>query len=228
MNKLLVILTVGLFLFCSCEQEDDILYQEEARVNFGSVKYQDAYSLDLSFGERPFCDQEISYSIPVYLMGDLADKDRTFKLCIDTASNAPDTTFKALADSYTIKANSAEDSVVITFNRLKIQGDNTYMLVLKFDESSELKPGVIEANTFTITYNNYLAKPSWWDLLSEELGPYQQEKYQKYIEINEEYIQYWQVQWMKYDILKKWKPVKEFFENHPEYGVVFPDTPWPV
>jgi hypothetical protein len=219
---------MGLFIFCSCEKEDDILYQEEARVNFGCIENQEYYSLALYFGDKPFDEQEISCKIPVTLMGHMSDKDRTFKVSIDTASTAPASTYQPLAENYTFKANSIEDSVTITFNRLKIQGENSYSLVLKFDEAGELKPGAIESNTFTVTYSNYLEKPSWWDMLSTELGFYQQEKYQKYLEINKEPLSYWEVYLNRYEVLRKWKPVREFFDNHPEYGVVFPGVSWGV
>jgi hypothetical protein len=229
MKYIIGILTAVILFFSSCDKEEGKIYSEGSMVNFESIKNQDYFSLKLSFGELPFSTQKITCNIPVSTMGNFSGKDRTYGITIDKElSTAPENSYEALSDTYIIEADSLKGVIPITFNRANIKGEEDYILVIKINENGDLKPGVIESKSFRIEYNNYLAKPDWWDQLSAELGAYQQEKYQKYLEIYGEPIQGWQVSYMRYQVLKKFKVVKEFFDANPQYGVTFPDGSWGV
>ena len=91
-----------------------------------------------------------------------------------------------------------------------------------------LSASVDELSAYTLTFNNQLEKPQWWTEWSYWLGEYDPIKYQKYIEITGAMLTTEEVKDHQYEVLRTFKRVKQFFEDNPRDGILFPSVRWPV
>ena len=92
----------------------------------------------------------------------------------------------------------------------------------------DFRLGAVEDRSVAISFTNRLDLPEWWSMLSKWLGEYNPRKYQKFIELWGRAITRTDINEMKYTILRTFKKVKEYFGDHPEFDVSFPDVDWPV
>jgi len=134
--------------------------------------------------------------------------------------------YTALPTEFEVLADSVNAYIPIELLRAGITGKNTYKISLKVVGGADFITGVKESLEAKLTFNNYLEKPEWWGWMEGSLGVYQQEKYQKYIEIHGSAIDSGYVGSNFIAVMKEFKKVKDFFDAHPEYGVTFPADGW--
>lgn len=211
-----------LLLFASCEKKDDILYDNVARIYFPKD------SINYSFGDKPFSVQKSIVDFPVKIMGVSTKTSRKFTVIIDEKNTTAEsgTHYTELPSEFEVLADSVNAYIPIELLRAGIQGEELFKISFIIVEGSDFKTGVKESLTATLTFNNYLEKPEWWGWMEGSLGVYQQEKYQKYIEIHGSAIDKSYVSSNFIAVMKEFKKVKEYFDAHPEHGVTFPADGW--
>ncbi|CDA96724.1 putative lipoprotein [Bacteroides sp. CAG:709] len=128
----------------------------------------------------------------------------------------------------TILSGASAGTVALTIHRLSLQSDSVFTVVLDMLPGEDFRLGAVEDRSVAISFTNRLDLPEWWSMLSKWLGEYNPRKYQKFIELWGGAITRTDINEMKYTILRTFKKVKEYFGDHPEFDVSFPDVDWPV
>lgn len=211
-----------LLLFASCESKEDIFYDNLARIYFPSD------SINYSFGDKPFSVQKFTLDFPVKIMGVQSKEIRKFKVEVDEENTTAiaGTHYTALPSEFDVLADSVNAYIPIELLRAGISGEEPLRISLKIIEGGDFTTGVKESLAAKLTFNNYLEKPEWWGAYEFSFGVYQQEKYQKYIEIHGSAIDKSYAYSNFLAVMKEFKKVKEYFDAHPEYGIVFPADAW--
>ena len=208
----------------SCSYKESFPYKGDSLVNFT------ADSLYFSFGELPFSVTDTTLRIGVEIIGSPVSFDRTFFMSLDrertTARSGEH--YDAPATEGIIRAGMSSGAAELTIHRLALQSDSAFTVVLDMVPGDDFRLGAVENRSVAVCFTNRLDLPEWWPMLSQWLGEYNPRKYQKFIELWGGAITRSDINEMKYTILRTFKKVKEFFGEHPEYGVTFPDVEWPV
>ena len=209
-------------LFIACDDDNDVFYDKVARIYFPTD------SINYSFGDKPFNIQEHIVMFPVKIMGGQTNEVRKFTIEIDEdkTNAAAGIQFSELPTEFQVMTDSVNGYIPIELIRSGIEGETIYKISLKITDGGDFVTGVKESLTAVLSFNNYLEKPDWWGWMENSLGVYQQEKYQKYIEIHGSAIDASYVGSNFIAVMKEFKKVKDFFDAHPEYGVVFPADGW--
>ena len=113
-------------------------------------------------------------------------------------------------------------------HRLNLDDETVYAVRLQLAETGDFRLGVAENRAVKVCFTNRLDCPGWWNELSKWLGEYNVRKYQKFIELYGRPITDKDITENRYGILRVFRQVKTYFDENPEYGVLFPDVAWPV
>ena len=185
---------------------------------------------NISLGSLPYATTDSVVSVIIETIGELHMEERYYKLqIIDTATTAiANLHYDPLILNRTIKPNATHDTLKIKINRCSLDDHSTYTLTLGIDPSSPLQPEIMENKIAKIVFNNRLDIPSWWASVAYWLGEYNIKKYQKFIEYYGNPVRKEQFEDRKYEYLRIFKRVKEYFDIHPEEGVIFPNVTWEV
>ena len=207
-----------------CTHKESFPYKGDSLVNFTTD------SLYFSFGELPFSVTDTTLRIGVEIIGSPVGQDRVFDIALDR-----DRTTARIGEHYDepstvgiIRAGASSGFVELTIHRLSLQSDSAFVVTLDMLPGEDFRLGAVEDRSVAICFTNRLDLPEWWPMLSQWLGEYNPRKYQKFIELWGGAITRKDINEMKYTILRTFKKVKEYFEEHPEFGVTFPDVDWPV
>lgn len=200
-NILIVLSAAGGFLSCS----DTWLMYDTSQKN--KLYFSDgAQSLDRYLStEAPFAlldesVKELRQTVPVKLLGMVADHDRTFEVQAihDTTTNyTTGGVTRELYDAvegedYTIDkliipAGSVEGRIEVTVKRTEKLKDKTASLVLQIAESDEFQG--VPRNVYRILISDGIAAcPNWWYHTATiqwymYLGEFREEKYRKLLEL---------------------------------------------
>ncbi len=222
-GKILLTLTLALIL-AGCTYKESFPYRGDSLVNFTSD------SLYFSFGELPFSVTDTTLSLGVEIIGSPAAYTRTFNIALDeqrTTARLHDH-YEAPLQEGTIASGASSGKVELTIHRLSLQSDSVFTVVLNMLPGEDFRLGAVEYGSVAVSFTNRLDKPDWWPSLSQWLGEYNPRKYQKFIELWGGSITRSDINEQKYTILRTFKKVKEYFAEHTEFEVTFPDTDWPV
>lgn len=200
-NMLIVLSAAGGFLSCS----DTWLMYDTSQKN--KLYFSDgAQSLDRYLStEAPFAlldesVKEIHKTLPVKLLGSVADRDRSFKVQAihDTTTNyttggvARELYDAVEGEDYTIDelivpAGSVEGRIEVTVKRTGKLKDKTASLVLQIAENDEFQG--VPRNVHRILISDGIAAcPNWWYHTATiqwymYLGEFREEKYRKVLEL---------------------------------------------
>ena len=223
MRRMALILALS-GIVTACSYKESFPYKGDSLVNFKTD------SLYFSFGELPFSVTDTTLLIRVEIIGSPASHDRTFNIALDNSR-----TTARLHEHYdepqmegTIPSGASAGTVALTIHRLSLQSDSVFTVVLDMLPGEDFRLGAVEDRSVAISFTNRLDLPEWWSMLSKWLGEYNPRKYQKFIELWGGAITRTDINEMKYTILRTFKKVKEYFGDHPEFDVSFPDVDWPV
>ena len=136
--------------------------------------------------------------------------------------------YDALRELYTLPANASSAGVPVHVHRLNLDDETVYAVRLQLAETGDFRLGVAENRAVKVCFTNRLDCPGWWNELSKWLGEYNVRKYQKFIELYGRPITDKDIAENRYGILRVFRQVKAYFDENPEYGVLFPDVAWPV
>lgn len=184
----------------------------------------------VALGSLPYVTTDSIVDIVVETIGELQSEERFYKLqIIDTATTAiANLHYDQLDLNRKIKSNATHDTLKVKINRRELDDHSTYMLTLGITDSSPLQPQILERRITKIIFDNRLDMPIWWTSVAYWLGEYDIRKYQKFIEYNGNPVTKEQFENRKYEYLRTFKRVKEYFDTHPEENVTFPDVVWEV
>lgn len=223
MRRMALILALS-GIVTACSYKESFPYKGDSLINFKTD------SLYFSFGELPFSVTDTTLLIGVEIIGSPAGHERIFNITLDNSR-----TTARLHEHYdepwmegTIPSGASAGTVALTIHRLSLQSDSVFTVVLDMLPGEDFRLGAVEDRSVAISFTNRLDLPEWWSMLSKWLGEYNPRKYQKFIELWGGAITRTDINEMKYTILRTFKKVKEYFGDHPEFDVSFPDVDWPV
>lgn len=241
--------SLGLF---SCSETDYPLFDDSV-INI----YFTNDSINYSFGISPLSVTEHTIELPVKIIGAPSSKPRTFKIeVIQEKTNAHENTHYKLPETLEIPQDSVSGIVPITIIREHLDSTQWQVVIRLIDNENftpatevDQKMGAIG----TISFNNVVSKPNWFDWSGEfgwptnQLGPwnptvyvifmehFHQLKnkapmtYQKMIEKYGENLDNGKYPGWEYDYdytLTKYilTPMYQYFQEHPELGITdFPN-----
>ncbi|WP_290540489.1 DUF4843 domain-containing protein [Alistipes sp.] len=208
----------------SCNRSESFTYTDTARINFTSD------SLYFSFGAEPFSITDTTLRIGVEIIGTPVGYDREFRIGIDASRTTAQAGihYDPLPSDPVLPAGASAMSLPIRIHRLRLEDDKVHTLSIYMEECANFKLGVSEYTSLRVCFTNRLDCPNWWNELSRWIGEYDIRKYQKFIELYGRPVSDQDIRENKFAILRVFKEVREYFARHPEYGVLFPDTEWPV
>jgi hypothetical protein len=168
---ILSLVSVALF---NCEENEDFVFENKDGIYF-NVQDSLYYSFIGNFDESSIVE------IPINIMGDAADMDRSYKVIVDEANtNAQeDLHYKALDDSYTFGADKFTDYLNLTvYNRdAALETENRY-ITLKIIPSDDFDLGYSDKLELKVYITNQIIKPSYWDVfLDLYFGEYSKVKH---------------------------------------------------
>lgn len=221
-----VLLAFGLLLAGCDENGDSGYYDDIYRIYFPKD------SLVYNFGDKPVELERYTVKLPVGILGTVAlPGGMKVKIELDeTASTAPAEAYVDISAEITIPGDSVVGYVPVELVRAKIpEEDTVFKLVFHLRANEVFDLGIKENLRAVVTFSNYLAEPEWWPGLEDYfLGPYQPEKYQKLIELWGGPITVNDFYSSSALIVQKAKIMYNYFQEHPEYGMVFPEMIfWP-
>lgn len=121
---------------------------------------------DYSFGTRPTSMTTYTVNVRVMLAGRLKKEPQHFKVVADPSSTAKEGVhYQALDSDPVIPADSGSVvfPVVLMRENLSDTHNDSIRLTLRLVPTSDLDLRFPDKTKVSITYNNVLSKPSWWD-----------------------------------------------------------------
>ena len=213
--------------FVGCDENgDDGYYDGISRVYFGQA------SAHHGLGAKPVEVTVYTAKIPVCVLGSPASRDMVARVKVDEAlTTASESMYNPVPEEVTIPKDSIRGYVEVELLRDQVPSDKdtTFTLALQLEASDDFQLGIEECQVSEITFSNYLSEPDWW-YIEESIwwGAYHPMKYQKIIEL-------WggEITWDDYvaqmaQVVYVAQQMYDYFQAHPEYGMVFPENPsWP-
>lgn len=208
----------------SCDYKESFAYSDSERINFTTD------SLYYSFGAQPFSVEHADMAVGVEIIGSPAERDRRYRIRIndELTTAVAGEHYEPLQEIHTVPAGASSTEIQVRIHRRLLDDETVYALCLELVETEDFMLGVVENQKLKICFTNRLDCPDWWNELSHWLGEYDIRKYQKFIELYGRPITSADIRESKYAILRVFKEVKLYFEEHPELGVIFPDVEWVV
>lgn len=164
-TNLLLILSV-LALFFSCKENDmaDFTGKDCIYFQLSSSWAQTKDSLSYTFAGSEA--SEATINLRVDLMGQTSDRDRKVKLKVvaDQTTATEGTHYKALEDSYILKAGENQMNIPITlYNTDKALEEKSVKLTVDLQPSEDLDLGINGRTRAVIIFSNIMSKPSYWE-----------------------------------------------------------------
>ena len=220
----LLLVAIGACFMCSCTANESFIYQGKEGICFTSA------SAHYAFGALPLNQQTVKVKVVLEKTGFVSVENKSYCLTIDTTQT--NVRWGVEAEKPNLervwKAGLWHDTLYISIKRDALLFEKTYRMVFHISNKCALSASVDELSAYTLTFNNQLEKPQWWTELSYWLGEYEPIKYQKYIEITGAMLTTEEVKDHQYEVLRTFKRVKQFFEDNPRDGILFPSVRWPV
>jgi hypothetical protein len=145
------------FSFLSCTKQEIPTFDAAAAVNFGKI--DNANSVTYSFMANP--EDDYIQEIPVVIMGDTANYDRSFEVQVvnDSNTTASPAQYKILGG--VVKAGEITGTLSVQLFKSPELDNSTVSLKLKLVNSEDFKAGNVETSDFIIRWTNKVVVPSW-------------------------------------------------------------------
>ncbi|MBD0837013.1 DUF4843 domain-containing protein [Aestuariibaculum suncheonense] len=176
MKKLIFnIITLGLVMAAvfSCDN-DEFVYHEKDGVYFNVTD-----SVYYSFKGKTTSSDTLK--IPVKIMGDVSDLDRSFKVMIDQENTTAEEGihYKALDETYTFSANKfTEDLELVVYKDDPALLTEDRIIALKLLPTNDFNLGYTDKIELKVYITNQIIKPSYWDdFLDLYFGEYSKVKH---------------------------------------------------
>lgn len=155
MNKLITIALLAL-ITASCEKKDITAFKAEEAVNFIDTN---VVAYEYSFLGNP--SSEYVFELPVRVIGNSADHDRTFKAeaVKDSATSAPDNLYEILGG--TVKAGEFRGMLRVKLKNAPQLATSKVSLRVKLTSSDDFNMGNRESSTFIVRWTEQIVVPSW-------------------------------------------------------------------
>ncbi|MBO9635569.1 MAG: DUF4843 domain-containing protein, partial [Chitinophagaceae bacterium] len=156
MNKIFFIAMVLIISATSCTKKDITPFIALPAINFIDTN-QVAY--EYSFLGNP--NPDFVYQLPVRIVGNVSDKDRTFNAVAvkDSATNAPDELYEIIGGY--VKAGQFRGFLQVKLKNAPQLASSKVSLRLKLTSSNDFIAGTNENNTFIIRWTGQVVLPSW-------------------------------------------------------------------
>lgn len=180
-NILLYLCLIGLIAF-GCQKEELTTYDGDSFVQF---EKETADSTVLSFMFFPG-ENSIDYPIVLDLIGLAGEHDLEYKVFADPEyTTAVEGEHYSLPENMVIRAGHYQDTLYLHLNKTPDLDNNKVRLILRFEDTADLRSGKIENSVAIIQFSNTVDRPAWWDSEIEEytLGSYSDAKYKLFIEV---------------------------------------------
>ena len=221
--RLLCSLSLLLPLFSGCGLDKGITYEGGEGISFVTD------SLYYSFGDLPFNVTDTELIIPLEVLGKASDKPRPYRLILTADRHVKEGIhYMPVTLDRILPAGAYHDTLRVRILRTALDEHTLYTLKLRLEANDAFPSGIRELREVKISFSNRLDMPTWWHRLSYWIGEYDPRKYRKFIELNGGTITDDKVVEDLYATLRVFKEVKDFFDMHPQYGVIFPDVYWEI
>jgi hypothetical protein len=139
-------------LLVSCKKNDPLSFSALSAVNF-TITTSVYTFLGNSTGER-------IHEIPVRIIGDVADKDRSFSADVITdLTNAPANLYEIVGGE--VKAGAFEGLLKVKLKNAPALTTSEVKLAVRIKGNAELGSGNVESQVHTITWSDKVVIPTW-------------------------------------------------------------------
>lgn len=170
----IAVISITLVTAVSCENTQDFVYDDKDSVYF-DVTDSLYYSFTGNFEETT------TINIPIKVMGDASDMDRSFKVIIDEANTTAQEGlhYKALEDSYTFGADLFTDYLSLeVYNKDDALLTQNRLITLKLEPTDDFNLGYSSKRELKVYITNQIIRPSYWDnFLDLYFGEYSRVKH---------------------------------------------------
>ena len=183
MKRLTIIFSAVMALYmgvASCTENEHVVYLEKARAYFSSLTDEDSISYSFASGAK----QEDVIEIPITIIGEKTEKDRTVALAVNQASTAKEGVhYSDLTTTVVMKAGEVKaNATVKVYDKQLEAGDVS--LVLDIVPNADFDNGYTNRQRAKVIITNQLVMPSYWKMpLSLYYGSYTKAKHRLCIQI---------------------------------------------
>ena len=186
----IVIACAGVITFVACsdvdfggEHSSDGSFEPTNQAIFYYAQPGDTL-VNYSFGVKSVDTLTHVVYLPVQLVGNLSAEEQFFTVEIGKGTNAVAGKHYTLnADTLRFAPNAYRSFVPVTLIRTNLseEKNDSIQLVLNLVGKNELGTRFAKSNKVTITFNNVLSKPDFWEVMESYwgLGPFTRNKYRK-------------------------------------------------
>lgn len=178
-NIIFTLLSLGV---AACSENETAIYQGDNAVYFSETTVDDSLQYSFASGLK----SEDVVQIPVRIIGQSVDEDRTIAYEVSTKSTAKERIhYKPLPGEIRLRAGCVETAIDVTV----MDGDpdleqNTVELVIDLKANKDFVLGFPENLSVRLLITKQLVKPSYWDFpLSLYYGNYSKAKHQLCIQV---------------------------------------------
>lgn len=180
-NTILYLCLIALFAF-GCEKEELTTYDGDNFVQFEKATVD---STILSFMFFPG-QTSIDYPIVLDMIGLAGEHDLQYKVFADTEyTTAVEGEHYSLPENMVIRAGHYQDTLYIHLNKTADLDNKKVRIILRFEDTPDLRGGKIENSVAIIQFSNTVDRPAWWnsEIETYTLGTYSDTKYRLFIEV---------------------------------------------
>lgn len=196
MKRMVYILCMLCFCLQGCEKELEYRYDDVDRIYFeyeyknssDRLVYRD--SVIFSFGKLPESVTVDTAKIPVCLLGNPSETERTYRVKVVAAESdmVEGEDYEVLSPEQTFGAHRLVDTLRIVVFRehlsASVRNPQSKTLQLELEASGDFQLGINSGRKMKLSLNNVLLPPLWWEANSVELGFYHPKKWRKLIELD--------------------------------------------
>lgn len=154
---LFICLMVFSISFFGCKKEELQPYKANPAINF--TKVENTNSITYSFMTNPA--NEYIQEIPVRIIGDSSNVDRTFNVEVVSDTNTTATTAQYEILGGFVEAGKFIGKLKVKLLKSPELDQKTVSLKLKLVDSKDFKVGNIESSDFTVKWTNQIVLPAW-------------------------------------------------------------------
>lgn len=150
-------LFLAMAVFAACKKSEIPTFSGLPAINFDKIA--NANSVTYSFMANP--DDSFIQEVPVIIMGDTSNKDRTFQVEVvnDSNTTASPSLYEILDG--VVEKGQIKGKLLVKLKKSVALDTTTVSLKLKMKDSEDFKAGNIETSEFIIRWTNKVVVPSW-------------------------------------------------------------------
>lgn len=157
------VLVLIMSFFYNCEK-DNLIFDQKDGIYF--VKENANDSIYYSFIGK--LEETQVLQIPIRVMGDASDTDRTYKMEVDLENTTAQEGlhYEKLKDEYIFKAGNFSDNFeIVLSNQDPLLETESRVITLNFLPSKDFDLGYTDKTSIKVYITNQLIKPNYWDNL---------------------------------------------------------------